>query len=146
MENRREISEKLLDAWLSISSTVWNRRVVSTMTFNEIYVCNLLKNQRGEPLTATALCERTRLYKSQMNKVLNSLEEKGFIQRVRSSEDKRFVFIEITESGLEQYMKEHEDIMTMIDALVDMIGEGRAEETAGAVKEISERLKKLLVY
>ncbi|GFI61540.1 hypothetical protein IMSAG049_00699 [Clostridiales bacterium] len=146
MEEKRQISEKLLEAWLNISSTVWNRRVVSTMTFNEIYVCNLLKNQSEKPMTATDLCEKTRLFKSQMNKVLNSLEEKELIRRVRSIDDKRFVFIEITEKGLEQYSKEHEAIMLMIDTLVDRIGESRAEETAEAVNDISEQLKNLLVY
>ena len=85
MDEKRVISEKLLDAWLSLSSTVWNRRVVSAMTFNEIFVCNLLRHQMeenpGARLTATDLCDKMRLFKSQMNKVLNSMEEKGYIKR-----------------------------------------------------------------
>lgn len=148
MDEKRVISEKLLDAWLSLSSTVWNRRVVSAMTFNEIFVCNLLRHQMeenpGARLTATDLCDKMRLFKSQMNKVLNSMEEKGYIKRIRSNQDKRFVYIELSQKGLEEYNKEHEDIMLMIDSLVDKIGSERTEKTADAVKDISEELRRLM--
>ncbi len=148
MDEKRVISEKLLDAWLSLSSTVWNRRVVSAMTFNEIFVCNLLRHQMEENprarLTATDLCDKMRLFKSQMNKVLNSMEEKGYIKRIRSNQDKRFVYIELSQKGLEEYNKEHEDIMLMIDSLVDKIGSERTEKTADAVKDISEELRGLM--
>ncbi len=148
MDEKRVISEKLLDAWLSLSSTVWNRRVVSAMTFNEIFVCNLLRHQMeenpGERLTATDLCDKMRLFKSQMNKVLNSMEEKGYIERIRSNQDKRFVYIELSQKGLEEYNKEHEEIMLMIDSLVDKIGSKRTERTADAVKDISEELRRLM--
>lgn len=148
MDDNRIISENLVDAWINLSSTVWNRRVVSSMTFNEISVCNLLIRQmKTDPevrLTATDLCEKTRLFKSQMNKVLNSMEKKAYIRRVRSEQDKRFVYIEFTEKGLEEYTKEHEDIMRMVDKLVLAIGKDRIAETAMAVNDISEELRNLI--
>ncbi len=74
MEN---LNEKLLNAWLTLSSVVNNERIVSSIPFNEAHVCNLLYRQRMENpgvfLTATELCARTRMLKSQMNKVLASL-------------------------------------------------------------------------
>ena len=67
--------DKLLDAWLSLTSTLWNTRLVSTMTFNEAHVLGLLLRHRDDPtpMTATALIARTHLLKSQMNKVLTTL-------------------------------------------------------------------------
>lgn len=148
MNNTRTAGEKLLDAWMNLSSTVWNRRVVRTMTFNEICVCSLLKRRMEEApednMTATDLCEKTRLFKSQMNKVLNTMEDKGFIKRTRSERDKRFVYIELCEKGLEQYELEHKEIMSIVNRLVDDIGEKRTEQTAEAVNEISETLRKFI--
>ena len=142
MDKKRITGEKLLDAWLKLSSTVWNSRVVSTMTFNETYVCNLLHHQmENNPetrLTATDLCEKMGLFKSQMNKVLKSMEESGYIKKVRSEKDKRFVYIEITEKGLAQYKTEHEEVMKIMDRLVDKIGYERTEATAKSVNDISD--------
>ena len=55
--------DKLLDAWLSLTSTLWNTRLVSTMTFNEAHVLGLLLRHRDDPtpMTATALIARTHL-------------------------------------------------------------------------------------
>lgn len=148
MDQKREIGEQLIKAWLNLSSTVWNRRVVSYMTFNEMSVCSLLKYQMDEDpqnrLTATDLCERTRLFKSQMNKILNTMETRGLIKRVRSDKDKRFVYIELTEEGVKQYLKEHEEIMTTIDSLVDAVGEDMAVKATDAVNKFADELKRLI--
>ncbi len=67
--------------------------------FNEAFVCNLLSRQdAAQPLTATDLCQRTKLLKSQMNKVLSEMERKGYIQRIRSEKDKRQVLLHLTEA------------------------------------------------
>ncbi len=148
MDQKREIGEQLIKAWLNLSSTVWNRRVVSYMTFNEMSVCSLLKYQMDEDpqnrLTATDLCERTRLFKSQMNKILNTMETRGLIKRVRSDKDRRFVYIELTEEGITQYLREHEEIMTIIDSLVDAVGEDMAIRATDSVNKFAGELKRLI--
>ena len=84
MNNQAE--DKLLDAWLSLTSTLWNTRIVQSMTFNEAHVMGLLLrfSTPSDPLTATDLIRRTHMLKSQMNKILTTLETKGFIVRLRS--------------------------------------------------------------
>lgn len=93
--------DRLLSAWLSLTSTLWNKRLVSNLTYNEAHVMGILlrKKSSGAPCTATMLIQYTRLLKSQMNKLLTTLENKGYITRTRSSEDKRVIFIALTESA-----------------------------------------------
>lgn len=147
MDEIRESGEKLVDAWLNLSSAIWNKRVVSEMTFNETYVCNLLKHQiESDPkkkLTATDLCVKTGLFKSQMNRILNSMEKNGYIKRIRSELDKRFVYIELSEKGLEVYEKGHEEVMILVDGLVEKIGNNRTVETAGTVNRIANEFRRL---
>ena len=127
MDSTTNAGERLLSAWLTLSSTLWNERVVTGMTFNEAFVCNLLSHQAAEapeqPLTATDLCERTRLLKSQMNKVLSEMEKKGYIRRLRSEQDKRQIFLSLTDEGKQAYAKEHAGITAILTALVDDLGE-----------------------
>ena len=147
MDSTIYAGERLLSAWLTLSSTLWNERVVSGMTFNEAFVCNLLSHQAEEapdqPLTATALCERTRLLKSQMNKVLSEKEKKGYIQRLRSTQDKRQIFLRLTDEGKQAYAKEHAGITAILTALVAELGEKRTLQIADAVDDVSHALQKL---
>ena len=103
MTENGNLSEELLDGWLSMSMSIWNERLVTVMTYNESMVCNLLykqKNRSGSPLTATDLCSKLQIRKPQMNVILNRLEKDGMILRKRSVEDKRKVFILLTEKGV----------------------------------------------
>ena len=147
MDSKLYAGERILSTWLSLSSTLWNERLVTGMTFNEAYVCNLLVRQQIDapdtPLTATALCEETRLLKSQMNKILCDMEKKGYIQRIRSEKDKRQIFICLTEEGSHAYTEQHKNITAILHALVDDVGEEAVLQAADSVDRIVTSLKKI---
>lgn len=139
--------DKLLDAWLSLSSTLWNTRIVSSMTYNECHILGILFRKSAEPVpqTATDLISCTHLLKSQMNKVLNTLEEKGFITRERASQDKRLMYIRLSPAGEAAYRQEHAHIDAFLRRIVDHIGESKALDIAKQLKEITGVLDDLLV-
>lgn len=145
--------EALLRVWLRLTAVICNRRMVSGMTFNEAVVCNHLKHQQQEdprhPLTATDLCERTSLLKSQMNQVLSSLERQGYICRSRSQADRRQVELRLTPSGLEAYQEAHRQASVLLRELVDRIGIDRADaltqqlsDVIAAIQDIQENRQK----
>ena len=105
MEN---INENLLNTWLRLSTSVVNSRLVSNLSYNESLVCNILYHaQKKEPdqlLTATDLCNATKMLKSQMNRTLNQLEEKKLITRIRSSSDKRQLFVKFNLDTADIYL------------------------------------------
>ncbi len=135
-----DISERLLDAWLRISTTIVNARVVSELSYNETLVCHeLCRTAELSPdrrLTATDLCTGTRMLKSQMNRTLNALERRGMIVRERSTDDRRQVFITLRPEGLSPYEAQHEYILSILGHIIDEMG----EEKIGEVTEIFNRL------
>lgn len=138
MEKYDELSEKLLDGWLSMSISIWNERLVSAMTYNESMVCNLLYKQyleAGRRLTATDLCNKLHIRKSQMNVILNNLEKREIILRSRSGEDKRNVYIELTGEGRRVYREAHKDILNLPRELIERLGEEKARVFAATMKE-----------
>ena len=147
MDLTTNAGERLLSAWLTLSSTLWNERVVTGMTFNEAFICNLLRHQAEDPaehpLTATDLCERTRLLKSQMNKILSEMERKGYIRRERSEKDKRQILLHLTDVGKAAYAAEHEGVTAILNALVEDLGTDETLRIAEAVEKISGSLQKL---
>lgn len=134
--------DKLLDSWLNLTSTLWNTRLVSSLTYNEAHVMGLLLRHSTEanPMTATDLIHRTRLLKSQMNKILTALEARGYITRTRSDLDKRMIFIRLTQEGTEAYLEEHKGVNAILNQLISKIGPERALHIAKELGEITEIL------
>ena len=96
-----ELNEKLLRAWLKMSTSVVNNRVVTELSFNEALICNILFREQlvnqNLRVTATELCNKTKMLKSQMNKVLVSLENQNMIERFPAPEDKRKAYFSLAE-------------------------------------------------
>ena len=74
-----QLGEDIIAAWMQLIAAIGDRWVVSGLSFNEALVCNLLSRRRedGGCLTASELCAKTKILKSQMNAILRSLEEKS---------------------------------------------------------------------
>ena len=139
MEN---INENLLNTWLRLSTSVVNSRLVSNLSYNESLVCNILYHaQKKEPdqlLTATDLCNATKMLKSQMNRTLNQLEEKKLITRIRSSSDKRQVFVKFNLDTADIYLEQHQKILDLVDTIIEHFGPEKIEETLQVLTSICD--------
>ena len=138
--------DRLLDAWLFLTSTLWNTRLVSSMTYNECHILGILLRRKDDPQpqTATTLIAHTHLLKSQMNKVLTTLESKGFITRERAQHDRRLVYVRITPEGEAAYIQEHVHIDAVLQKVIDRIGEEKALAVSAELKQITAVLDEIL--
>ena len=144
--DKRERGEALISAWLALAGALWSGRIVSGMTFNEVHICNHLNHADDQGLTATQLCQRTGLLKSQMNKVLTDMERKGHICRQRSGVDRRQINIRLTYEGKNAYLRTHEQVISLTDRLVDHIGIEQAANAAASVLQIANLLREIIHY
>ena len=142
IETENDLSEALLGAWLHISTSVNNSRIVTKLSYNESLVCNILyRNQREAemaPMTATELCHKTKILKSQMNRTLNQLETKGMIQRERSKTDKRVVYIKLNAEALKDYEKQHETIIAILNNIIAELGIEKTKETIAILEKVGD--------
>ena len=141
-------NEEILSAWLRLSASLWNERLVSDMPFNEAFICNLLsKNSSVNPqkpmLSATELCGGTGMHKSQMNRTLNNMEKKGNIIRLKSESDKRVSYIMLTPKGRAAYHKEHARIMEIVNGIVSKIGDEKAGYAADIFNLAADAFKQM---
>ncbi|MFN7958525.1 MAG: MarR family transcriptional regulator [Holophagaceae bacterium] len=63
----------------------------------------LMRIHNGCGSTAAELCRFSRYDTGSMTRMLDRLEEKGLIRRVRSSKDRRLIHLELTEAGRDLY-------------------------------------------
>lgn len=138
--------DKLLDAWLNLTSTLWNRRLVSSLTYHEAHIMGLLLRRKDDatPPTATDLIARTHLLKSQMNKVLTTLERKGYLTRTRSQSDRRLFYLRLTPEGETAYRQEHQNIERILSRLIEQLGTERALSAAQELAAITDTLQDIL--
>lgn len=144
----QNINEKVLSAWLKLSTAICNERIVSELPYNESLVCGILHENAvehpEEKITATDLCEKTNMQKSLMNRTLNSLEEKGLIFRKRSEKDKRQVFVSMNMENAEVYERQHKNILRVVDEIVEKVGKEKADEIISLFTLISNKAKEAI--
>ena len=142
MSGITKVGEDLLAAWLNLSSTLWNTRIVTSMTYNEAHVLGILMrhSKDSEPMTATDLIRRTRLLKSQMNKILTTLEKQNYISRERAEIDKRLIHIRLTKKGQAAYLNEHKSVESILDTLIERLGVERAAHITKEINDLTDVL------
>lgn len=128
--------ENLLQAWLNMEMSIRGNRVLSEMSFNEMIICHILLRARdaGQNVTATDLCDRMHLLKSQMNGMVTSLEGRGIVTRVPSSSDRRKSYVVITDAGQQIYESEHAGIVHIMSNILSEISEEDAERCANVMQ------------
>lgn len=130
--------EELLQSWIDMSLRIRGNRLVSGFSFNEIVICRILyerHTQGGSPVTAADLCRRMQLLKSQINKILTSMEKQGLIERVRSEDDRRKMEIRLCPGAAEGYMAAHERILKIMGYVCDQLGEEQAQQLTVLLRE-----------
>ena len=143
-----QLYEKLLSSWVRLSTAVVNNRVVTNMSYNESLVCHVLYEnaiaEQPREITATDLCEATHILKSQMNRILTSLENKAIITRIRSLKDKRQINIALNMEHAGLFRTQHEHIIKLIDTIVERIGMDTAKDAIRIFDIISDTADELL--
>lgn len=142
------LNEELLAVWLRLSRTIDNHRLADVFTgwpdlpFNEALVCGLLAS--GECHTASELCARTRILKSQMNAILRSLEQKGVICRQRSDSDHRQMELYLLPEGRSRYAGTHRQALELVDRLIEALGEDKAHSLLPLLVDVADTFDTVL--
>ena len=138
-----ELGEELLDAWVDISISVINERLVTLLTYKEALVCNVLRRAgsvvggTAAGLTATELCRATSMVKSQMNGVLTSLEEKRVIRRTRSTQDRRRIEVLLDDGPEGLYRRQHEMLVELVGRISERLGPDATAETVEVLNALA---------
>lgn len=115
--------------------------VRANFTRAEFFTLSVIAGHGG--LSMLELVERTRMTKQQVTRIVNHLEEGGYVLRVRRKEDRRLVHLCPTEAT-EQFMREygHEVTAHLTSALEWLSVSERAdfEECLTRLNDLLERL------
>ncbi len=87
-------------------------------------------------VSAGELSEYLKVSTGRVAAVLNTLEKKNMIRRLRDSSDKRRVIVHITDEGRKTVQKKYAEGIACAENILQKLGEHDAEEFARIIKKI----------
>lgn len=92
--------------------------------------------------TLSDLAKRTKVSSATMSNTISSLVERGFVQRVPDDEDRRVVWIELTEEGRKALNRIDHHMIQRITALLGTLPDGEEDrliEALGTLRHVFEQ-------
>ncbi|MBE6569094.1 MAG: MarR family transcriptional regulator [Ruminococcaceae bacterium] len=101
-----------------------------------------LRKQRANPITMTEFADEMGITKQQLTKLVNDLEEKGYVQRIHNKENRRQVYISITEIGAEHLDTMLGELVHEVIRAIEGFDENEKTKLSESVCVLSEMFRK----
>lgn len=112
----------LIQSWVGLSGMLKNSRFTKELPYNESIVMLQLYQAGQNPISIKQITDMTHMLKSQVNRTINSLEEKGLLERCQSDGDRRLGYVRIRKERLEIFLQVHAASMEIAKNISDIIG------------------------
>jgi len=112
-------------AWMQLATSVDQKLAPFDLTYPQFVI--LVRLNEGTCSTAAELAREVGTDTGAMTRMLDRLEAKGALKRVRSARDRRVVNLQMTDAGREMA---NNAVATAIDVLNDYFGDFSAAELA----------------
>ena len=92
------------------------------LTNNDMHVIEAVG--LGEGKNMSSIARELKITVGSLTTAMNSLVKKQYVERRRSKEDRRVVFVRLTEKGRKAYLHHEEYHRQMVQAILDRLDEG----------------------
>lgn len=108
------------------------------ITPEQMFILRYLKHNTF--VSSSELADLLCVEKSTISSIINRMVNKGYVERVPSQEDRRVVYLQLTEDGKQQYEGMEHIIYSIIEPYISKIGEKKAFEYIEVLEHITEVL------
>lgn len=112
----------LIQSWVQLSGILKKSRFTKALPYNEAVVMLQLYQAGDAPLSIKEITAGTRMLKSQVNRTINALEEKGLLERCPSQGDRRIGYVRLCKDNVELFLQVHSASMEIARQISDIIG------------------------
>lgn len=132
-----ELEENMLKAWINMSVNTRENRMLKDLTFNEMLVLNMVHDKE---LSFKDLVNNLNILKSQLNRILQHLEEKKLIITYIPDNDKRSLMVKMGKN-VELYNQEHERMILLMKKIRNKIGENSTLQLIDLLNQVALIMK-----
>lgn len=137
-----EIVNRYIDVSFSVTKkaeSLITEQIGSDLTHDQHYILRYIN--RVKSCTSTELAEVFEVKKSAITAIITRLWEKGFIQRTRDENDRRVVYLTLTDKGYDFFQKTEEKIQHLVEQFINQFDQKEIEQFI----ETYEKLNKVIV-
>lgn len=109
------------------------------LTPQQFNILRILRGQKGSPLSVNCLIERMIDKSSNVSRLVDKLEDKGYVERKTCPSDRRQVHVVITESGLE-FIGQLDEPMKKLDSQIKAL----SLEEAATLNHLLDKMRNSL--
>lgn len=131
-----ELWRSFVDSWKRVQRAAEKNLLTVEMTAAELRILRVLREHGSSPMHR--FCAETMLSQPSITGVVDRLEERGYVERVRSSEDRREVLIAITPKGGEAYARTEEVHRRFVKKMLSALRDEEVESLTRLLRTLAE--------
>lgn len=112
----------------------------SNISINDMHIIEAIGDKA--PPKMSQIAKSMKVTVGTLTTAMNSLVKKGYVIRQKGQEDRRVVFISLSDLGLEAYQKHIKFHQDMVQAIMKSLEENEIEVLTGALKKLNVYFKK----
>lgn len=145
MEEDVEVLSQLFDdALVRMRNTIIKFQPMKEISLGEFTLLKAIKDNgeedKGFSITSSDLSNSLKNSKPATSRMLNLVEDKGFIVRTSKKNDRRIVYIQLTELGLKVLDEEVERFKILIEKVINKMGKEDMDNFLYTSKKLCEVL------
>ena len=123
------VEERIFQTIHRFRKLVINSKCIGEMPRSEIMMLKLIRksNARGEKITISELSGHLEVSKPAVSQMINTLEEKGFVERHTTKNDRRNVYVRLTAAGEESLDKALKEYLKSLHQAFEKMGKEDTE-------------------
>ncbi len=147
----KETSKRFLDSIINIKTTLSRRKkslnlhpgmlITMKIIYND-YVANK-NNEYYYGVKTSEITKDLCITKPATSKMLNIMEEKGYVERISNKSDRRVVYVKLTTEGEDFLKKENMKFEMLTHSLVDKMGEEDMKSLINLLNKLSNVMDEL---
>ena len=137
METERTLNKLLVDFFKYIMEIEEKKLITeefSDVTYNDMHIMEAIGI--GEPKMMWQIAREMAVTTGTLTRAVDALEKKGYVQRQRSEQDKRVVYITLTGRGVGAYRHHERFHQDMIAYILDGITEEEGQVLSAALEKL----------
>ncbi|CAH2713030.1 hypothetical protein BACCIP111895_00163 [Neobacillus rhizosphaerae] len=126
MDNK--IIQELIDRYVTVSFQVHKKaeslikgQLSNELTNDQHFTLRYI-HQSGE-CTSTELADAFQVNKSAITAIINRMADRGLIQRTRDENDRRVVYLTLTDEGINLYQNCQEKVTLLVESIITQFNE-----------------------
>jgi len=143
MPNQDNLAFKLFESLKKFNKgLIKYDKIQENLNLNDLLVCGLLlRNEKEDKVTQVKnISEYLQISRPAVNTILNRLEDRDIVERVRLKENRRSVFVKLTRKAYDLYDFEKAKLAKVMDNVVSSLG----EEKTNTLIELIDKVNNIL--